>query len=949
MPVSSGLPASEGIAVVETIVGRADVLGAVDRALDDVRAGELRVVEVVGDPGMGKTTVVNAVRQRAQRQGFAVLTGRATEYEREPFAAFADALCDHPIEAALTWSPRFRAGEAGATAELDSFVRAIRPLVDGPFAGVVVLLDDMHWADDHSMALIRQFHWCVGVPVLLVVAYRPRQLADRHAAALDGMSRRDSRWHRITLAPLTPADVVEFCGDTASSVRHGSLHAAGEGNPRYILALKEMPPADPSIGFGDRDAVHDVLPRPFSTAVLNEMAGLSQLARMALNAAAVLGEAFPSDLVAPVAETEPAAIPSALAELLGRDLIRVTDSASWFQFRHPLLRAVVYAATGSGWRLGAHARAAGLLARRAVPPAALANHIGFVTRTDGDEAPRILLRAAEQLSPVAPERAAHWLRRALALVPDHENERPRLALRLAGTLATAGQLQESRDVLHDVLDCHPGGPDRSHAVATLVRVYRLLGRQRDARALLQQENVSDPGRRAEPSIELEQAASHLYSHNAPAAVAPARRALTSAADNPSGGLDLTAAAALAMTRALQSTDARAAADLDSAVALIDQAQDGELAGQLESIVAIGWTETFHERHEGARRHFRRGLKLARLTGQGYVLAELLVGLAHVTLLSGGIDDAGRYADEALGAAVRTGNEDLHLVATAMGVSVRTWRGDLRDALHTAVKSAEGLEQVIGRGPSNCLRALAEARWRNGDGAGARAAILDAGGGPELPFLQATVRAYWFRLLTQADAAEGNLDGATQWAQRAERTATASGLAGQRGQAVLAQAAVLTGADGMAGAATAARAATEAFAAAGMPLAEAEANMAAGAACAALGDRAAAMDALGRAEALFAMCGAEQMRRKAGRERLDGDSAFRDRHGPGGKALRSLTDRQRQIAVLVAQGHTNREIGQRLFMSPKTVEYHLARTFAKLDVPSRAALSSLVATGAFTRN
>jgi DNA-binding NarL/FixJ family response regulator len=99
----------------------------------------------------------------------------------------------------------------------------------------------------------------------------------------------------------------------------------------------------------------------------------------------------------------------------------------------------------------------------------------------------------------------------------------------------------------------------------------------------------------------------------------------------------------------------------------------------------------------------------------------------------------------------------------------------------------------------------------------------------------------------------------------------------------------------------------------------------------------------RAEATFADHGAEPLRRRAAGALRALGKRPPQRAGAGAAdgALAGLTDRQREISRLVADGRTNREIAERLVVTEKTVENHLARIFARLGVKSRTALTAVV--------
>jgi DNA-binding CsgD family transcriptional regulator len=114
------------------------------------------------------------------------------------------------------------------------------------------------------------------------------------------------------------------------------------------------------------------------------------------------------------------------------------------------------------------------------------------------------------------------------------------------------------------------------------------------------------------------------------------------------------------------------------------------------------------------------------------------------------------------------------------------------------------------------------------------------------------------------------------------------------------------------------------------------------ALAAAGRRDEGVAELTRAESELSQLGAARYRDEAARElrRLGERVSARQRRG-GGEGLDALSGREREIAELVAEGRTNREIGAELFLSEKTVEGHLTRIFAKLGVTSRAEVAQAV--------
>jgi ATP/maltotriose-dependent transcriptional regulator MalT len=931
-------------------------VAAFGEALADVRAGAQRVIEIVGEPGVGKTTLLAELRAAAEEQGLAVLTGQATEFERLPFAVFVDAMDDHLSAELLTglgdrWlsllAEVFPALSASAadqpdlpSAERHLLYRAVRVLLAANYSkGLVLLLDDLHWVDAASAELLDHLlRHPPDMPLLLVFAHRPRQLPDRLAASFAAASE-DTTWQRIEVGPLSRDEADELYDDTLPSATRRRLYELSGGNPLYLGALLRFGAAKPH---QDGDIYDGDLPHTVRAALLSELTSLSPPVRQVAQAAAVLGEVFEARLVAPIAETGEAETLAGLDDLLARDLIRSTGDAQRFRFRHPLLRSVVYRATGPGWRLGAHARAACTLAERGASLPAQAIHLERSAGLGDEAAADILVGAAQRVAVLAPARAAHWLRAALRLLADRAQARPELSIQLAQTLAVAGELTESRTILRDVLSGPiPAPAQRRNAVAALAMVERLLGHTADAMRLLSGELAAVKGHPgAMAHLELGLAATAIRGNDIASAIGWAGRAWQSAATSGDQGTEASAGAVLALANVFGGDFDLAGAELDGAAAMIDRFADRLVAGRLEAVLSLGWTEIFLERFEDAVRHLVRATKLARESGQSYVLADLLVTLSYAHLCRGELAEAREHAEDAFEAALLVGSADIRERAQSTRLAFLAWSGDSRDCLAMAEKVAAETGNTLGHGLSVSINLLAQTRLLNNDGAGARQAMLTAGGGETLPLLQFPVRTEWFQLLAHAELMVGDLDAAAAAVERAQDMADQTGLPGQRGHGLLARSALLLAAGDPAGAATTARDAASAYAKAGMRLFQAQAHMAGGEALSE--DRLAAMAEFGQAKTLFAECGAERMRRKAD-SRLRALGGRTSRPGPAGpgQGVRALSDRERQIAELVSHGHTNRQIAEQLFLSPKTVEAHLSRIFHKLDVSSRSAVASMV--------
>ncbi|MFE5239579.1 MULTISPECIES: ATP-binding protein [unclassified Streptomyces] len=952
-----------------TLVGRAAEIARLDAVLDRLGRGSPAIVDLTGAAGIGKSRLVGEVCRRARRRGATVLRGWATEYEQHlPFQPFADALAD----ALADVDDR---GPSVASELLDAVAPVLGGRATGPspvtgpphvdrFAlhrstarllaqlgaeGLVVALDDMHWADPASLELLDHLvrHPVPG-PVVLVVARRDRQTPPALAAALTrGLD--TASVLRIDLAPLEEQECVEGLASDLSRVQAARLHAASEGNPLYFLSLLHahrvgtaQGGASPSASAGDGA---DGLPAGLGSLLLDELTPLTPSQRRTLEVVAVLGDHATHPVTGATARRTGAELDDDLEALARRDLVRA-GTGGRLVLRHPVLRTLVHESTPAWRRADIHRAAAVELARAGAPAVDQAQHIErSVTEWDA-RAIAVLERAADETEAKAPTSCAHWLGAVLRLLPDtaeHAVERRRLTLRRARALGVSGGLRESRELLHQVISASDQDEDgvRTSAVVLCALVERHLGRYAEAIALLRRELRRKPGPSAAERVSIGLELGSSAPHNTPypqvrdevAGTLSAARLLE---DEPgeAGALALSA-----FGEAYEGATATAAGFVGQAAELMDGLPDDVLQPLCEPLARLGWAEAFLGRFTDAERHADRGLEIARRSGQVYLLPLLLLCKAHVRIQTCRLPSARQLADEAEDIARGIGSGELLAFVLANKAQVLIVASAPGDPEALAVAE----EAVAGIGPRDNWRAsmawcmLGYAALTGGDPHRARDALLRAGG-DHLHGLQPSMRPLFLELLVTAALLTGDIGSAFAWAERARKEADLLGLPLQRASALRSAAQLSLHGGDPATAATLLSDAAEECARSGAVFWEARSLLIAAPVLTAAGLPARGEAALERGRRLATTGGAHLL---AGLAAMAGASAPPERPGIP-QQLVSLTAREREVAELVAEGLTNQAIADRLYLSPRTVETHLSRVYRKTDVTSRAALAALIA-------
>ncbi|MFE0648443.1 AAA family ATPase [Streptomyces sp. NPDC059534] len=920
------------------------------------------VVDIAGPAGIGKSRLLAEFCRRAESRGMRVLRGRAAEYEQHlPYHPFSDALADHGMR---LMDPALVEGSRGDRFGLHRSAAELLGRVAEP--GLVLALDDLHWADPASSELLDHLvRHPPRAPVVIVVARRDRQTSASPAAAM--MRGVDlGTVLRLDLGPLDGESCVGVLAPALapglSSGRARELFAASDGNPLYFLALLQAGRAEDvrEAGGAGGPGVGDPRTRPRSdhlgfgslglgSVLLDELTPLPPARRRLAEAVAVLGDRGTTVLLARVTGRDAAEVDADLTVLAGRDLLRPAPGGRW-SLRHPVLRTLVHENIDPHVRVRLYGLAAEALAEVGAPVTERAHYVERSLTGWDPEALAVLSEAAERSASTAPASSAHWLGAALAHLPDDPQYlflRRELMLRRAEALGVSGGLRESRDLLHEVIAMSPPGDldaaeVRASAVTLCAVMERYRGRYPEAVALLRRELTRTPSPSSADvvalGLELTSSAPHATPY--PQVRADVDRTLDLARQL---GDEVAEAGMLAVAALGETYEGEMPAAVEAtgrAAALVDALTDQELAGLCEPLARLGWAEAFLERYADAERHADRGLAVARRGGRLYVVPHLLLCKAHVHLTTLRVESALELADEAESIARGIGSDELLAFVLANKAHALLYALPPGDA--TALAVAEEAVTAAGTGmnwwASIAWCVLGQAALLAGDPQRARAAILRAGD-DDLQRLHPSMRPLIVEVLVLSSLATGDPESARTRAERARTEAEQLGLPSQRA-AALRSAGHRLMADGDHAAAAAAFAeAADQAGRAGAVLWEAVSLLLGASPTASAGHPQHAQALCDRARHLAAAGGAHQLSELADllRPTAPHPATAPETAHP---LPTPLTARESEIATLVAAGLTTPAIAARLYLSPRTVESHLGRIYRKTGVTTRAALAAL---------
>ena len=887
-------------------VGRVTELAAIGACVDAVSGGAGRVVWVEGDPGSGKTALVNHV-VAGLPAAFVVRRSAADESAADqPFAV----LRQFGIEG----------GESSQAAGLDLVGLLSEAGGGGP---VAVVVEDLHWADRESrQALLAVVRRAGEERVLLLVTSRP-------GAAPDGWERLFSDPSgplRVVLGSLGRDDVAEMArvaGLALPARAVERLHEHSGGLALYVRMLLA------ELSFSQLAAPGGELPVPRSLAstILARLAGLPPDARELAAALSVVGGVVPLPVAGRIARVDhPAGALEALLET-GFVTWRPGEASTPAGFTHPLYRAALYADLAPTRRRELHRAAAESLDAAS----ALRHRVAAADGIDDDLARDLDESAAGRAGKGARNVAATYLLWASSVGSGPQlNERR--VLRAARLLLEDGQTARAAELRERVEGCGEG-PLRSLVLGQLAW-QEAASTPAESWFIEASESAGGP----EPDGEVAAAAlGHLGTlyhtqGRGTEAIDAATRLL--ALGNLPGELERSGWIALA---AGKSADQGAAAALDLLASRLPQPAESVPAADADLLILRGVLGFYAGRTTAAIADLRAAIRLARHGAAAAQLPRAHVQLSQLLLSSGEWDEALVHARAAL--SLVSAERRVWLDAQVHATLARLFggRGEWQRAgEHLAAGDAAA-------GEAGTIEAVVTTRI-------AQAAVARARNDPEqvvkalAPLVENTrlipmgTSLAWWPSLIGAMIDGGGLARAAEQIELLDTAAQQRGLNMQA--RVAGSRAHLEAATGRPDQACASYDRAIALLGADDPLLDrAELHHRFGQLLAARGGkRRQAVDQLRLAHDLFARAGAEPFL-----HRVEADLASQ-RISVGRRGSRSpleLTDRERDVAVLVAKGMTNREVAAELYVSPKAVDYHLGHIFGKLGIASRRDLRQLV--------
>ncbi len=935
------------------LLGRADEIATLNEALDRVASGRLAVVLLDGEAGIGKTRLLEHALTDAQARGMQVVAGRAEELERNrPFGLLASAfgctaLSPDPRRADIASLLAIHGGNGSEPITVTSdpglqfrAVDAFGDLVEelalaGP---VVISVDDLQWADPSSLLTLGAVGRRFDYPVGLIGCFRPSPRVADLERLVDALEAAGAQHLRVS--PLADGAVHDLVAESVAAEPGPALLAeisGTAGNPLFIIELVGALLQEGAIqtADGQADVARSALPPTLRLTIMRRLSFLSDDTLRALRPAAILGSRFTLADLATVTNQPAVDLSLWLQEAIRAHV--VGDDGASLRFRHDLIRDAIYEDLPGSVRRGLHRETGQRLARAGAPALQVAEHLARAATPGDAEAVSWLTRAAREAASTSPQVAADLTERAIDLTAPADPGRDRLVAEQASYLMGAGRVFDVEQVCQALL--HRSHDPGAGAAARLCLGLALLasGRPRDALRELEQATQSPLLTAVERATGLGWASiARMWLGDLDGAATTAEQTRTAAA---AAGDDLATSIGMAMFAVvsyLRGQLHEAIQVCDDAVRLADQSP-GRQGHRYPIHAPRGFVLVELDRLEEARSTLETGTRISEELGIRWHLASYQMARAFERYAAGEWDDAVAEIDASFELAAETGEAYGLIITNSLLSLISLHRNDIERAREAAATAVSEFTQT-------------GARYRAHWSLAAHALVLEADGKIEDAY--AALADVWDQCTQLGIVLEHRVFGAdlvrlalaTGDRARARDVAAAVSALAERND-VPSLTGIALRCRGLAADDSGILAeAAKVYARAARPLEHALACEDAGAIFARRGNLDRARPLLERALTIYERLDAardlartEAVLREAGIRR-----GRRGRRGRPQTGWQSITTTERTIASLVAEGLSNPQIGDRLYISRRTVQTHLAHMFVKLDVGSRAELAAQVA-------
>ncbi len=927
-------------------------------ALATSERSEVTLVELVGTQGIGKSTLLNWLAHEATAAGFTVV--RATGFREEsdhsygvlaslldpalaakerraqldPFdlATLAAALPD------LRRTSLVSVHEPVEQIELLRAVAAAMSVLARGARGLVVIVDNSDWADDATLAALG--YVCrrgVDAPLLVATAARDNRTE---------LSLRTSVQHveNMAIGPMPDDQLSTLISEVPNELRKRILSEA-RGNPFFAVELaSHANRSERKQGDTDRAFPHSV-----SDVILDDLAAVPEGAQLLAQAAAVLGDGFATTNAVELAGLTEDEGFNAINDLVSGALLVPLEHGA-FRFRHPVVRSVIYESLPPGTRLELHAHAAALLSTSGNDPVAAARHLVACASVGDEDAIEVITFAALSTRALAPRTSIEFTNAALQLIPDHGPltvKRPFLQTIIADSLIRIGRFEEAERVVKQALAVLP--PDDTTALAwltaSLVRIQRWMGRSDSAVDI-----ISDALNKVPEEMSFERAVLAIMMTVEATRLSDmevvrkyGEQATRDAERCGEPFMKLNALVSQGHVEAMVGDPRKALNFALKANELMDQLPAEQFSLSVDGIALLCSLEDWVGHHQAALSAASKGRAAA--VESGNQLTEFWFALtAAVALTSlGRLGSAKETVESAEELARALENPALTSISLALTAKIAAKEGDLLKAQRAADECIAYLEVVKDSNLQlTAVGLVVPAFVALGRNAEAVDLMMATGQGEELAGIPVPQRAALYEQLVIAEIGRSKLAAAQRWSQLADQSADHVDMDVARIPAARAGALVNRALGEPEASVACAALAIEAARRRRQPLELAQSLLVAGKSLSIVGRREEAIAAYDEAGRVFAESGAQGAAAHARQHLRELGVRSRGHRGrPGSDGVDALSGREREVAELVADGLSNPQIAEQLFLSVRTVESHLSRIFTKLGASSRADVAAAI--------